>query len=173
MRYAAQPCNSLQVMNDLAPIVSTRERVKLVLKILAVAAPVYLLAQFWLFPWLQNYASFANCYFYGDINGVHLLMYGVFVFIPLSLALLIWLFEGKRCLRIFRIGQNPLPGEKVLRKTRYRYGRAAMIQPFVILLALAVLIGASVWGGFQAEKITRTIKPCSDQQLQQIEQQPD
>ncbi len=160
-------------MNDFAPIVSTRERVKLVLKILAVAAPVYLLAQFWLFPWLQNYASFANCYFYGDITGVHLLMYGVFVFAPLSLALLIWLFEGRRCLSILRVGQNPLPGEKVLRKTRYRYGRAAMIQPCVIFLTLAVLIGASIWGSFQVEKLTRIVKPCSNQQLQQMKQQPD
>lgn len=157
-------------MDEFAPLYTTRERVDLVLKILAVAAPVYLLAQFWFFPWLQDYASFANCHSYGNINGVQLLMYGVFVLIPLSLALLIWLLEGKRCLRIFRLGQNPLPGEKVLRKTRYRYGRAAMIQPFVILLAIAVLIGASVWGGFQAEKITRMIQPCSDQQLQQMNQ---
>ncbi|MCP4386958.1 MAG: hypothetical protein GY802_01570 [Gammaproteobacteria bacterium] len=96
-------------MNKFAPLYSTRERIHLVLKILAVVAPVYLLAQFWLFPWLQNYASFANCHRYGNINGVQLLMYGVFVFIPLSLALLIWLLESKRCLRILRIGQNPLP----------------------------------------------------------------
>ncbi len=160
-------------MNKFAPLYSTRERIHLVLKILAVVAPVYLLAQFWLFPWLQNYASFANCHRYGNINGVQLLMYGVFVFIPLSLALLIWLLEGKRCLRILRIGQSPLPGEKVFRKTRYRYDRAAMIQPFVLLLAIAVLIATSVWGGFQAEKITRMIKPCSDQQLQQMNKLPD
>ena len=157
-------------MGEFAPLYTTRERIRLVLKILAVAAPVYLLSQFWLFPWLQNYASFANCYIYGDITGAHLLMYGVFVFIPLSLALLIWLFEARRCLKILRVGQNPLPGEKVLRKTRYRYGRAAMIQPFVLFLAIAVLIGASVWGGFQAEKINRMVKPCSDQQLKQMNQ---
>lgn len=160
-------------MDEFAPLYTTRERIRLVLKILAVAAPVYLLAQFWFFPWLQNYASFANCNFYGDINGVHLLMYGVFVFIPLSLALLIWLFEGRRCLEILRVGQYPLPGEKVLRKTRYRYGRAAMMQPFVLVLLIAVLIGASIWGSFQAEKIARMIKPCSDQQLQQMKQQLD
>ena len=157
-------------MNDFAPIVSTRERVMLFLKILAVAAPVYLLLQFWLFPWLQDYASFANCYFYGDITGVHLLMYGIFVFAPLSLALLIWLFEGRRCLRILRVGQNPLPGEKVLRKTRYRCGRAAMIQPFMLFLIIALLLGISVWGGFQAEKLTRAIADCSSEQLQQMSQ---
>ena len=156
-------------MNDFAPLYTTRERVQLVLKILAVATPVYLLSQFWLFPWLQNYASFANCHTYGDINGVHLLMYGIFVFSPLSLALLIWLLEGKRCLRILRVGQNPLPGEKVLRKTRYRYGRAAMFHPIMLFSIIAVLIGFSVWGSFQAKKITRIIAPCSSEQLQQMD----
>lgn len=155
-------------MNDFAPLYTTRERILLVLKILAVAAPVYLLAQFWLFPWLKNYASYAHCHSYGGINGVQLLMYGVFVLIPLSLALLIWLLEGTRCLKVLRIGQNPLPGEKVFRKTRYRYGRVAMIQPLMIFTVIAALVGASVWGGFQAAKITSKIPACSSEQLRQM-----
>ncbi len=160
-------------MDEFAPLYSTRERIRMVLKMLAVAAPVYLLAQFWFFPWLQNYANFANCYHYGDITGTHLLMYGIFVFIPLSLALLIWLFEGRRCLRVIRAGQNPLPGEKVFRKTRVKYGRAAMTQPIMLLLMIAMIIGISIWGGFQAEKITRSIPPCSGEQLQQLDNQLD
>lgn len=145
----------------------------MVLKTLAVAAAVYLLAQFWFFPWLENYANFANCYYYGDINGTQLLMYGVFVFIPLSLALLIWLLEGKRSLRVLRVGQNPLPGEKVFRKTRYKYGRTAIIKPIVLLLMIAAIIGLAIWGGFQAEKITRSIAPCSDEQMRQLNNQSD
>jgi hypothetical protein len=127
-------------MDEFAPLYSTRERIGIALKMLAVAASLYLPAHFWFIPWLENYISFANCYYYGDISGMHLLIYGIFVFAPLSLALLIWLLEGRRCLEVLRIRQNPLPGEKVLRKTR----------------------------GLQAEKLTRSITPCSNEQLQQL-----
>ena len=100
-------------------------------------------------------------------------MYGVFVFLPLSLALLIWILEGRRCIGIIRRGQNPLPEEKVLRKTRYKYGRAAMFQPIMLFLITAAIGGVSIWGGFQAEKFTRSIAPCSEQQLQQLNNQLD
>jgi hypothetical protein len=155
-------------MDEFAPLYSTRERIGIALKMLAVAASLYLPAHFWFIPWLENYISFANCYYYGDISGMHLLIYGIFVFAPLSLALLIWLLEGRRCLEVLRIRQNPLPREKVLRKTRYKYGRAAMIQPIVLLLTTAAIVGFSIWGGLQAEKLTRSITPCSNEQLQQL-----
>ncbi|MDH3763346.1 MAG: hypothetical protein OEU50_20415 [Gammaproteobacteria bacterium] len=158
-------------MDEFAPLYTTRERIYMLLKILAVAAPVYLLAQFWFFPWLVNYASFSNCYRYGSITGTHLLMYGVFVFIPLSLALVIWLLEGRRCLKVLAAGQTPLPGEKVFRKTRYKYGRAAMFQPIMLFFVTAAIVGISIWGGFQAEKMTRSIAPCSDQQFRQLNNQ--
>jgi hypothetical protein len=152
-------------MSDFAPLYTTRERIQIVVKILAIATPVYLGSHYWLFPWLSAYAEEANCHIYGDITGIHLLMYGVFVFAPLSLVLLIWLLEGRRCMRVIRLGQNPLPGEKVLRKTRYKFGTAARIQPYVIFFLIAVLIGASIWGGFATQKLTRGIATCSSEQL--------
>lgn len=160
-------------MDEFAPLYSTRERIRMVLKILAIMAPIYLLAEFWFFPWFRQYSSFANCYQYGEITGTHLVMYGVFVFIPLSMAGLILLLEGRRSFRVIRSAQNPLPGEKVFRKTRYKYGRAAMIQPIMLLLVTVAIIGVSIWGSFQAEKITRSIAPCSDEQMRQLNNQLD
>ena len=149
-------------MNEYAPEYSKKERIILVLKLLAWAVPVYLVAQFWFFDWLSEYARHANCYQYGNINGVHLVFYGVFVFIPLSVAFLLVLFEGRRSIKIFKLAQNPLPNEKVLRRTRYRYGWTAKVQPLVILTMILFLIGLSLWGGYQAHDITSSIKPCTD-----------
>ena len=147
-------------MNNFAPEYTKRERISLILKIVAWMIPAYLVVQFWFFDWLSEYAANAHCYQYGNINGVHLLFYGLFVFMPLSFALLLFLIEGRRSLKVMKLGQNPLPNEKVLRPTKYRYGIAAKIQPLAIFSIMIFLIGLSIWGGFQAHALTQDIKPC-------------
>ncbi|MDH3221445.1 MAG: hypothetical protein OEO19_18085 [Gammaproteobacteria bacterium] len=129
----------------------------------------YLLAQFWLLERIASYVQIANCRQYGDLNGMQLLLYAIFVIAPLSLAAIILLLEGRRCIRVLRIGQNPLPGEKVLRKTRYKYGNAARIQPLVLFALILIFVGFAFWGSFQAEKINRMIPPCSSEQPQDVE----
>ena len=151
-------------MFDYAPLYSKRERLLLILKLALVLGPIYLLSEYVFLPWLGNYASYANCYQYGDYNGVQLVMYGVFVGIPLSSALLVLGLYGPRCIRILRSGQDPPPGERVLRKTRYRRGKMALIGPVFLLLTLAAFGGIAVWGSFQAEKISRDPVPCRDEQ---------
>jgi Flp pilus assembly protein protease CpaA len=99
---------------------------------------------------------------------VQLLLYGVFVGAPLSCALVILLLEGRRSYKVIRIGQNPLPGEKVLRKTKYRYGVAARVQPAALFAIMALLVGVSIWGSFQAQKLSRNITPCNDNQMSAI-----
>ncbi|HKJ51894.1 MAG TPA: hypothetical protein VKB27_10320 [Gammaproteobacteria bacterium] len=129
-------------------------------KLLAVAVPVYLAGYYWLFPWLRRYARTANCIYFGEISALQLLAYGVFVGIPLSMALLVWLIEGARSVRVWKLGQHPLPGEKVLRKTRYRYGAAARLRPLAVFAILIILAGAAIWGGFQAPGLIAEIGPC-------------
>lgn len=146
--------------NGFAPQYSTAERVRLVLILAAIAIPVYLLSELWFFDWLSDYAAIANCHVYGNLTGVHLLFYGMFVGIPASLALLVLSFEGRRSLRVLRLGQNPLPGEKTLRKTRYKYGAAARLQPIGLIAAILFLLGLSIWGAGQARQLTATIAPC-------------
>ncbi len=147
-------------MSNEAPLYTTRERMLILVKILAFFIPLFLLSWLWLFPWLEAYAETAHCRFYGDLTGVHLLLYGIFVGGPLSLALLILLFEGPRSLRVLRVGQNPLPGEKVLRRTPYRYGWQARLKPLVLLACVLTIIGFSVWGGYQASELTANVAPC-------------
>lgn len=147
-------------MADFAPLYSRRERILIVTKILAVAVPVYLAGYCGLFPWLEQYAQTANCDYIGEFTGMHLLVYGVLCGIPLSMALLIWLIEGSRSMHVWKLGQSPLPGEKVLRKTRYRYGAAARLRPAVVLAMVLLLIGAAVRGGFQANRLIAAVGPC-------------
>lgn len=149
-------------MGEFAPLYSTRERIAIVAKILAVAAPVYVAGFYWIFPWLRRYAQTASCDRFGAFNGLELLLYGLFVGMPLSMAVLVWLIEGRRSLRVWRLGQSPLPGEKVLRKTRYRFGTAARIRPLATFVIVALLAGIAIRGGIEARDLARQIGPCAE-----------
>ncbi len=151
-------------MGKFAPMYSRTERLRLALMLAAILIPLFLLAHFWIIPWLTHYASYANCYQYGGYNGVEILIYGVLVGAPLLLALLLLLLLGPRSLRIVRTGQDPLPGEKVLRKTRYRYGKSALLFPLATLAILLACMAMASWGAFQVDKLVRDIVPCSEQQ---------
>ena len=147
-------------MNEYAPEYTKREKIILIIKIMSWAIPVFLIAEFWFFDWISEYSKNANCYNYGNINGVHLIFYGLFVFMPLSLAIIIFLLEGRRSIKVLKAGQNPLPNEKVLKPTRYKYGHASKIQPFIILSLILLIVAFSIWGGFQSHNLTQNIKPC-------------
>jgi hypothetical protein len=121
----------------------------------------YLILEFWFFDWLSGYVEKDNCLEYSSIKGTHLLFYGLFVIVPLASAFVLFLVEGRRSIRVIKLGQNPLPGEKVLRPTKYKYGNQAKVQPFAFFAAILFLVGVSVWGGFQAYELTKTIKPCA------------
>lgn len=149
-------------MSDFAPLYSFGERISIALKILSVALPVYLAGYYWLFPRLAHYAQTASCDDFGGISGLQLLVYGAFVGIPLTMALLVWLIEGARSIRAWKLGQSPLPGEKVLRKSRYRYGAAARLRPAVVFTVVLLLIGAAAWGGFEARQLIIEIGPCDN-----------
>lgn len=156
-------------MNEYAPVYTTRERIVNALKLMAWILPFYLVAELWFFDWLADYSRNANCYNYGNINGVHLIFYGIFFLMPLLFAVVLLLIEGKRSIKILKLGQNPLPNEKVLVPTKYKYGSAAKVQPFVFFSVIIFIIGLSIWGGFQAYELTKDIKPCSvNKSLNQI-----
>ena len=151
-------------MNDYAPIASRRERIRIALILAAVFVPLALLGHFWLFPAITYYAGYANCFAFAGINGVAIMLYGAFVAMPLSFALIALVFMGPRSLRILRAGQDPLPGETVLRKTKYRYGRRALLFPVLTFIIVLLPLAFSIWGSFQVDRLTANIVPCSEQQ---------
>lgn len=92
---------------------------------------------------------------------VSMLSFMVCLFLCHCHAAIFFLTEGRRAIKVFKVGQNPLPGEKVFRPTRYKYGFAAKIQPLSIFAIILFFIVMSIWGSFQADELTTDIKPCT------------
>lgn len=141
-----------------APEYTTKEKWVLVCKHLAWAIPLVVIAKFWFFPWFERFSSNAHCYHFtwvgfGDFTGVHLVSYGMFVGYPLILALMLFLFEGYRNIKIIQLGQTPLPNEKVLKPTKYTYGLKAKIKSYLFFTMLLFLLGVASWGFFAAKDI--------------------
>ena len=140
-------------MPEYAPEYTKRERVFLVLKHAAWAVPLFLITKFWFFPWFEAYITTAHCINYGVFTGSHIVFYSLFIGLPLLLAIVILLIEGPRSLKIIKIGQNPLPNEKVLSKKKYTYGNKAKIKPVLFFMATLVLLGMAFKGFFWANNI--------------------
>ena len=140
-------------MADYAPEYTKKERLKIVLMHLACTIPVILIAKLWFLPWFNEYADNAHCYDYDYFTGTQVVLYSIFIGIPISFALLIFAIEGTRSLRVIRLGQNPLPGEKVFRPTKYSYGFRARVKPVAVLLLIAGMTGVGVKGIFTVDKV--------------------
>lgn len=148
-------------MSKYAPEYTRKERTIIVLKASAWAVPLYAFFQFWFFDWLGQYSDTAHCQQYGSVNGAHLVFYGLFVALPLLIGIVVFLLEGRRSLQVLKLGQSPLPYEKVFKPTKYTYGCRAKVRPTITLLLTAYCVCLAVWGGFQAHSLTMEIKPCT------------
>ena len=140
-------------MNKYAPEYSKSERFKILLMHLAWAVPLFSVTKLYFLPWFKSYSENAQCYNYGTFSGYHVVFYTVFIVLPLLPVITLFLIEGKRNIKIIKIGQNPLEGEKVFRRTKYKYGMRAKIQPYLFFTILLFLVGLSVRGYFWANEI--------------------
>lgn len=146
-------------MNEFAPEYSKKERVTLLLKHMAWAVPLFVVTKYLFFPWLEVYSENAHCYSYGSITGIEVLFYGLFVGLPLLSAILLFLLEGPNCIKIIRLGQSPLPGQKVFKPTKYTYGFRAKLKPFFLFLTMAFFVGLSIKGVYSANQTINMVSP--------------
>lgn len=72
---------------------------------------------------------------------------------PFFSAVLLLVFFGKRAIQVIRTGQDPLPEEKVLRKTSYQYGFKAKLKYYLAFALTAYLFGFSIYGALSAQQI--------------------
>jgi hypothetical protein len=135
-----------------APIYTKNERIKYFVKHALWVVPSFIFTQFWFFPFLDNYSKVAHCFDYGVLTGTHLVLYGVFVGLPLLLALLVFFTKGKKSLKIIKYGQDPLPNEKVFTKTAYIYGTKAKLRAYGVLAYILLALGLGVFGYFWANE---------------------
>ncbi|MDX1802580.1 MAG: hypothetical protein R3292_00765 [Alcanivorax sp.] len=156
-------------MTAWAPQYSRVERVRLLLLHGSWALPLVLFLQFAFFPWFEGFVQIAHCQHYrlfdGDqVTGLQLVIYGLFVGLPVMLALTVLALEGRRSYRSLRLGQFPLPGEKVWRPTRYLYGGKARLRAGLFFLLVALLLAfcmqGYVWAGQFMQRASPDLTVC-------------
>jgi len=140
---------------------STRERWRHVLIGIPAAAVILAVCKWWAFPELRMFAQTAHCRTVLGIPGTSVLMYGVFVGLPLAASISIAAFEAPLAIRSIRMREYPPPGVKVHGKVRVRNGQSARLAAIRDLLAPTALGCIAVWGGFQASELARSLKPPS------------
>lgn len=141
-------------MSEYAPEYTRKERLRIVAVHSAWGIPGFFVVVYWFIPWLTDYADQAHCYDYSSFTGSELLLYSVFVGLPVVTGLLVLAMEGKRSLQILRIGQSPLPGEKVFRPTKYTYGLRAKVRPFMVICMVVSLLILSLTGVSSVREIS-------------------
>ncbi|MCL1098910.1 hypothetical protein [Shewanella gelidii] len=139
--------------SEYAPMLSVKEKLLLIAKHLCWALPLLFVTETWFFPWLTLYAEVAHCHDYGWATGAELLIYGVFVGLPLSAVIVFSILLGPLSWRVYQSQQFPPPGEKVLRPTAYVYGTKARFRVYVFGLVILALFGLSVQGVFWAQDV--------------------
>lgn len=146
-------------MDQWAPQYSRHERLKLLAFHGAWALPLLLVTQLVFFPWFETFVETAPCRQLGPFSAMELVIYGIFVGLPGSFVLLALAIEGKHSLRVWQLAQHPLPNEKVLKPTRYVYGRRARVRPVLFLLVILCVAGLTVQGVFWAGEFQVQIEP--------------
>ncbi|MED5239767.1 MAG: hypothetical protein VX379_09355 [Pseudomonadota bacterium] len=147
-------------MEQWAPQYSRRERLTLLALHGAWAVPLLLVSQWLFFPWLETFVATAPCRQVGPFSAMGVLLYGIFVGLPGSFVLVVLAIEGRHSLRVWQLAQHPLPGEKVLKPTRYVYGRRARLRPLMFLLVMLAVTGLAVQGLFWAGDFLDQLGPA-------------
>ena len=140
---------------EYAPTYSREERIRYVLIGLAVGGVVIFTCNFVLFPRLLMLIDRVECQTVYGVQGVALVMWTIFVGLPLACALSVGAFIVPRAVAAIRARQYPAPGRKVTRRMLIRRGRAAILLGWLELSFIGFFIALAIWGGFQADAISR------------------
>lgn len=159
-RFSLSKPRNMENDPEFAPEYTKKERAGLLVKNLLWFTPFIAFCELWFFDWLGEYVTVAHCYQYGPVTGTHLIIFGTLFGLPLIFAVVLFCSEGVKAIEVIKVGQFPLPGQKVLKTTKYKYGKAARIHGAILIAMVVFLLGFSVWGFMQAKQITQDIKPC-------------
>ena len=134
---------------------SKAERVRFIALGAMVGAVLIFAGKLWLFPWLREFASSAQCRSVLGINGVTALWYGVFAGLPLIAAVVVACTVGLRGFRILRDGQVPPLREKAFRRIQIRRGPRAQVIGYLHAMAFIPFFAISLWGCVQAAALSK------------------
>jgi hypothetical protein len=143
---------------EYAPQYSMRERWRFAAICIACYAALWVIFEWWASPQLRMFSQTAHCRTVLGISGSTVLMYGMFVGLPLMAAVSVGAFLIPNAVRSIRTRQHPPPGQKVLRRVKILSGRGAVVRASVELGLVAALVAIAAWGGFMAGKFTQSIE---------------
>src|SRR4051812_23976057 len=110
---------------EFAETYSRGERHRLVVVGVVLGLVVVSAGKFLVFPWLAQFSASAHCRSVLGFAGPIILSYGLFVGLPLLLAVFVGLVAGHRGLLVLRDNQFPPLGEKAFRRIPIRRGAVA------------------------------------------------
>ncbi len=113
----------------------------------------------WLFPGSNEFAMIAQCRTIFGIDSLTLLWYGVFAGIPFLALLFAIITSGRIALKIFREKQFPVKNQKLFKSTKIFRGNQAAYFGLLNVLPVVLLLACTIWGIFQANKVSQTLKP--------------
>lgn len=151
--------NNMQTESEFAEQYTKAEAIRFVVIGTLVGALVVIASKAWLFPWFREFVATAPCTTVFGIPGLTVLWNGVFVGIPLHVAILVAAIFGWRGYKILRDDRFPPLKEKVSRPTRIRKGSRARLIGYLHLAACLPPLALAIWGVFQAAGMTEMTRP--------------
>lgn len=147
---------------EFAPLYSRRERWRILLKIALILVPVAVIFFLWFLPWLNTFLLSAHCQTLFGFNALTVTMVLMLALPPLLLALFLGVSEGPKSWQVYQLRQTPLPGEKVMKPTPYRYGTRALLRPIALLVIILLLVFFAVWSLWMVNQFSERISERAD-----------
>lgn len=147
--------------SEYAPQYSQQERLRHAAIAIVVGAVVWVVGQWWAFPALKEFVQTAHCRTVLGIPGTTALTYGIFVGLPLVVAMTIAIVTVPGALRALKSQQYPPPGAKTYRPVKVQRGRQAKKLVSMVLSLPVAVIFLALWGRIQAAELTRSVKSPS------------
>lgn len=141
-----------------APLYSRDERVRIALRYLFLVLVIAITGELYIIPWITEFINTIHCREFYGVQGIVAMIYGVFVGVPVLLALTIQPVLTIHAIKIIRDKQSPPKNHKVFRKTKIIRGRQALIRGWFLLLCLPIVFIVCVaWGYLSADKWLQSV----------------
>jgi hypothetical protein len=135
---------------------SPSERKRLIAWYIVVVLLLAGILQLFLLPWLRGFVSTSHCHEVMGVPGTTVLLYGLFVGIPLLSGVVAGILLLPSAIQSITTGRFPPPGTKVFRRTEITTGWQAATRGYATCAVILFLFGMAVWGYFQARDLDGT-----------------
>lgn len=148
----------MELEPEYAPQYTMRERWRCVAIVAVCFAVMWAMREWWPFPQLQVFAQTAHCRTVLGMPGRSVVLYGVFLGMPLAAAMSMGAIIVPPALRSIRTRRYPPLGKKVLGRVKVQTGRTAVLSAATDLVLAAALFAIAIWGGLKAAELTKDFK---------------